>query len=130
MRVPYADGSLQHAPARLDDSLLIKMCDIFPTDYYGAMRAIEFSQRPLLQSSGFVAQPLDEAVFVILGCEPMGICALLTAKTKGVGKIYVVDSVEERLAEAEKVGGIPLKLGHDDILKIVKENTGGCGQIQ
>ena len=103
------------------------MCDIFPTGYYGAMRAIEFIQRPLLQSSGFVAQPLKEAVFVILGCGPVGICALLTARTKGVGSIYVVDSVDERLAEAEKMGGIPLKLGRDDIPKIIKEATDGRG---
>lgn len=64
---------------------------------------------------------------VCLGCGPVGICALLTARSKGVGTIYVVDSVDERLAEAESMGGIPLKLGRDDIPKVVMAATGGRG---
>jgi len=135
VRVPYADGTLQHAPARLDDRLLIMMCDIFPTGYYGAIRAIEFVQRPLVgpptsappRAGGFVPQSLDEAVFVCLGCGPVGICALLTARSKGVRTIFAVDAVDERLAEAESMGGIPLKLGRDDIPKAVMESTDGRG---
>ncbi len=47
VRVPLADGTLQAAPADVDDELLIMMSDIFPTGYYGAMRAIEcFKSEP------------------------------------------------------------------------------------
>ncbi|KAI9745061.1 MAG: hypothetical protein M1818_001339 [Claussenomyces sp. TS43310] len=138
VRVPSADGTLKHAPARLEDRLLIMMCDIFPTGYYGAMRAISFIQRPLLPPSAplnqsepptteFVPQSLEDTVFVCLGCGPVGICALLTARTKGVRTIYVVDSVDDRLAEAESMGGIPLKLGRDDIQKVIMDATGGRG---
>ncbi|KAL6899995.1 GroES-like protein [Trichoderma evansii] len=41
VRVPFADGTLHLVPADLDESLLIMMCDIFPTGYYGASRAVE-----------------------------------------------------------------------------------------
>lgn len=41
VRVPFADGTLHLVPPELDESLLIMMCDIFPTGYYGASRAVE-----------------------------------------------------------------------------------------
>lgn len=132
MRVPHGDGTLQHAPAHLDDSLLIMMSDIFPTGYYGAMRAIGFLQRPLLPPAdgsgiGFGTQKLSEAVFVVLGCGPVGLCALLTAKTKGVKTVYAVDSVDQRLEQARLFGGIPLKFGVDDVPQIIKQATDGRG---
>lgn len=132
MRVPHADGTLHHAPAHLDDGLLLMMSDIFPTGYYGAMRAVGYLERPILPpvgigSAGFGAQSLDQAAFVILGCGPVGLCALLTAKSKGVKTVYAVDSVDERLEQARSFGGIPLKLGVDDIPQIIKDATEGRG---
>lgn len=139
--MPYADGTLQHAPPQLEDNLLIMMCDIFPTGYYGSMRAIDFAQRPLLPAPkssvcngantkpglSFVTQSLDEMVFVCFGCGPVGICALITAISKGVKKIYAVDAVDDRLAEAKAIGAIPLKLGKDDIQKTILDATEGRG---
>jgi len=108
------------------------MSDIFPTGYYGAMRAIGFLQRPLLPPAdgsgiGFGTQKLNEAVFVVLGCGPVGLCALLTAKTKGVKTVYAVDSVDQRLEQARLFGGIPLKFGVDDVPQIIKQATDGRG---
>ncbi|KAF2498487.1 GroES-like protein [Lophium mytilinum] len=139
VRVPFAEGTLQHVPPNLDERLLVMMCDIFPTGYYGAMRAIEFIGKPLLpqavqngsghekRAATFEPQALKDTVFVVLGCGPVGICAVLTALSKGVGTVYVVDAVDERLAEAEAVGGKPLKLGRDDIQEIVMKATDGRG---
>ncbi|KAI1610531.1 chaperonin 10-like protein [Exophiala viscosa] len=139
VRVPYADGTLQPAPETVPEDLLIMMSDIFPTGYYGAMRAIEYFA-PTSSSSGELngdsgthaalslkMQTLDKAIFVCLGCGPVGLCAILTARSKGVRTIYVVDSVDDRLEQAAKLGGIPLKLGRDDIPAIIKEATGGRG---
>ncbi|KAJ4248454.1 hypothetical protein NW762_012791 [Fusarium torreyae] len=108
------------------------MCDIFPTGYYGAMRAITFLERPLLtppenNGQAFGSQPMSESVFVVFGCGPVGLCALLTAKTKGVGTVYAVDSVDERLDMAQSMGCVPLKLGRDDVVKAVMEATDGRG---
>lgn len=124
--MPFADGTLQPIPDGLEDDLLIMMCDIFPTGYYGASRAISAF---LLQTNddAFVPQKLSEAVFVCLGCGPVGLCAILTAKAKGVATVYAVDSVDDRLEEAKKFGAIPLKLGEDDVQKTVFDSTEGRG---
>jgi len=142
VRVPFANGTLQLAPEDVDDELLIMMCDIFPTGFYGATRAIDtFAHPPSANGNptkmngveksstedSFVKQSIYDAVFVCLGCGPVGLCAVMTAKSKGVRKIFCVDSVDDRLAEAEKMGGIPLKLGRDDIKAIVLDATEGRG---
>lgn len=151
VRVPFADGTLQPTPSNVTDHLLIMMCDIFPTGYYGAMRATDafFNPSSYLgvppvangsvscngsngiytkkSSTGFILQSIYETVFVCIGCGPVGICAIVTARSKGVRTIYVIDSVDERLVEAEKLGGIPLKLGRDDVKKTILEATEGRG---
>ncbi|OQV08807.1 hypothetical protein CLAIMM_13025 [Cladophialophora immunda] len=138
VRVPFADGTLHPAPEYVDDDLLIMMCDIFPTGYYGAMRAVEYFRTPGMENgngtyhldnqSGLLkTQNLADAVFVCLGCGPVGLCAILTARSKGVRTIYVVDSVDDRLDQAAKLGGIPLKLGRDDVKEMVMNVTEGRG---
>lgn len=138
VRVPYADGTLRVMRNNIRDELLIMMSDIFPTGFYGASRALQGFQdnynddrncgdNPLTASSGFKRQSLTEAVFVCLGCGPVGLCAILTARSKGVRTIYVVDSVDDRLAEAKAMGGIPLKLGQDDVQATVMAATDGRG---
>ena len=139
VRVPFADGTLQIIPGDVNDKLLIMMSDIFPTGFYGASRAIERfpAWQPVVngvngngvakRSSSFITQSISDAVFVCLGCGPVGLCAILTALSKGVRTIYVVDSVEDRLREAESMGGIPLKLGRDDIQRTILEATQGRG---
>lgn len=144
VRVPFAEGTLRAAPETIDDELLIMMCDIFPTGYYGASRAVQsfLSMRSFdsIRSNDdgieestnasrpeFKTQSLHETVFVVLGCGPVGLCAILTAKSKGVRTVYVVDSVDDRLEEAKNMGGIPLKLGRDDIQAIIHTATEGRG---
>ncbi|KIW37492.1 uncharacterized protein PV06_10531 [Exophiala oligosperma] len=140
VRVPFADGTLKSTPEGVDDELLIMMCDIFPTGHYGAMRAIEcFRSSDLVNGNHYTdldspkrsglskSQSLEEAVFVCLGCGPVGLCAILTARSKGVRTIYVVDSVDDRLDQAAKLGGIPLKLGRDDVQAKVMKATQGRG---
>jgi threonine dehydrogenase-like Zn-dependent dehydrogenase len=150
VRVPYADGTLQHVPADLDDRLTIMMSDIFPTGYYGACRAVEgllnqlespltsFShQNPRdISSTASSSTPppsaaardlLSGQVIVILGCGPVGICAIATAISKGITKVYAVDSVADRLKEAKELGATPLQLGKDNIEEVIKTSTAGRG---
>ena len=153
VRVPFADGTLQPAPQGVSDDLLIMMCDIFPTGFYGATRAADAFTNPssylgappsaqglanghsngavngvglgevVKSRNDFLLQSLYETVFVCLGCGPVGLCAIITARSRGVKTIYCVDSVDERLEEARKMGGIPLKLGQDDIKQIILDAT-------
>jgi hypothetical protein len=131
----------EHWNVRLLDLMtgFLSWCAIYSQqDITGQMRAISFLERPLLTPSntlngfhqskgGFITQSLEDVVLVCLGCGPVGLCALLTAQAKGVKTIYVVDSVDDRLAEAESMGGIPLKLGRDDIKKVIMDVTDGRG---
>ena len=144
VRVPDADGTLQLAPPDIKDELLVMMSDIFPTGYYGAMRAMsQFAAPPTTNdnpgqeagssssssssSKAMQKQPLESAVIVCLGCGIVGLCAIMTAVVKGAGTVFCVDSVEDRLEQARRMGGIPLRLGVDDIHKAVMEATGGRG---
>lgn len=141
VRVPSADGTLILAPEKIEDDLLVMMSDIFPTGYYGAMRALSQFGSPgwgpqrSEQSNGepsntagpMVKQPIDETVVVCLGCGIVGLCAIMTAVVKGAGTVFCVDSVEDRLEQAERMGGIPLRLGVDDVLGAVQKATNGRG---
>jgi len=133
VRIPDADGTLLLAPEDLEDELLIMMSDIFPTGYYGAMRAIsQFATQSLLARPEkadqlMQKQPLDSAVVVCLGCGIVGLCAAMTAVVKGAGIVFCVDSVEDRLEQAKRMGGIPLRLGVDNIHEAVMKATDGRG---
>lgn len=142
VRVPFADSTLEFIPEEVSDDIMIIMCDIFPTGYYGAMKAITKLMRnnetaesivggtlhaPSALRPNFQKVKLDEAVIVCLGCGPVGLCAVLTAKVLGAGTVYAVDSVDDRLEEARKMGAQPLKLGTDDVLEIIKSVTDGRG---
>ena len=106
------------------------------TRYYGAMRAVAcFKDSSNLKLAGldgsdsakYAAQDISEAVFVCLGCGPVGLCAITAARSKGVQTIYAVDSVDDRLQDAARMGAIPLRLGQDDIKETVLKATDGRG---
>jgi len=155
VRVPFADGTLLQAPESMDDRLLLMMCDIFPTGFYGASRAIDGftkgkhcdpandtaktngSSNGITNGSSngsrtvsqleFTEQSLYDTVFVCIGCGPVGLCAILTAKAKGVKTLYAVDSVEDRLADARRFGAIPLNLTTVDVRQTIMDATDGRG---
>lgn len=122
------------------------MCDIFPTGYYGACRALEGLQNQLhspltsLHGTEVILNgqngskngdrhigSLESSVVVCLGCGPVGICAIATARSKGIQTVLAVDSVEDRLEEAAQLGAIPLNLSKHDILEQVMSRTQGRG---
>jgi threonine dehydrogenase-like Zn-dependent dehydrogenase len=95
--------------------LLVLMADIFPTGYFAAARFLKD------------LSPTDKKEFttVVIGCGPVGICAITCALTM-VKTVYAIDSVPERLAEAEKIGAIPINLNDSPVEKI-KAATDGRG---
>lgn len=147
VRVPFADGTLQHVPAKLDRRLLIMMCDIFPTGYYGAHRAIEglrtqYSSRltsfsPVMQDAHAAPckssrlhranQKLRKSTIVILGCGPVGICAIAAARGEGVKTVFAIDSVQDRLDEAAQFGAVTIVLGEEDIKARILDATDNRG---
>ena len=95
--------------------MLVLMADIFPTGYFAAARFLkDLNQRDK-----------DEFTTVVIGCGPVGLCAITCALTM-VKTVYAIDSVPERLAEAEKLGAIPIALNDSPVEKI-KAASGGRG---
>lgn len=151
VRVPYANGTLERLPAAVAVERMLLMCDIFPTGYYGAMRAITKLLRntetavtvpetadnvpaikgidEVLLDPYYVKQKPEELVVLCLGCGPVGLCATLTAKVlvgdKGI--VVAVDSVPDRLEEARKMGAQTLNLTTDDVVGEIKKLTDGRG---
>ncbi|OAG45260.1 hypothetical protein AYO21_00608 [Fonsecaea monophora] len=115
VRVPLADTTLFKSPDGVDENLLVLMADIFPTGYFAASRFLS-DLRP---------DEREDFTAVIIGCGPVGICAIATALTM-VKTVYAIDSVPERLAEAEKIGAIALALDDQPADKI-RAATGGRG---
>lgn len=89
VRIPYADTSLYHLPAGVDDEALVMLSDILPTGFEcGVLNG-------RVQPGSTVA---------IVGSGPIGLAALLTAQFFSPAKIIVVDVDDNRLATASRFG--------------------------
>jgi len=115
VRVPLANSTLVKRPDGIPEEMLVLMADIFPTGYFAASRFLK----------NLPQRDRDEFTTVVIGCGPVGICAITCALTM-VKTVYAIDSVPERLAEAEKIGAIPIRLDDSPVDKI-KAASGGRG---
>jgi threonine dehydrogenase-like Zn-dependent dehydrogenase len=74
---------------------------------------------------------LADAVVVVVGCGPVGICAITSASMwVRPGNLYAVDSVQERLDQAGRHGAIPLHLdgqGDESPQAVIRARTNGRG---
>ncbi len=151
VRVPFAETTLERIPEVIEPNRMLLMCDIFPTGYYGAMRAITKVLRntdtaaTVPEVSGtlpdvggidgvilkpqFIKQKAGELVVLCLGCGPVGLCAILTAKVLvgASGTVIAVDAVADRLEEARKMGAVTIDLSSADVVAEVKKLTDGRG---
>ncbi|KAI1167844.1 GroES-like protein [Nemania serpens] len=119
VRVPFADGTVVKAPSEIDDKALILMADIFPTGFFGARNAFN--------SLGM--QDPAEATAVVIGCGPVGLCAVVSALEYKPKYLFAIDSVDSRLEIARSLGAEPLnfKTDPEGITKRIKEVTEGRG---
>ena len=99
----------------IPEEMLVLMADIFPTGYFAASRFLK----------NLPQRDRDEYTAVVIGCGPVGICAITCALTM-VKTVYAIDSVPERLAEAKNIGAIPININDNPIEK-VKAASGGRG---
>lgn len=119
MRVPLADGTVMKAPPEIDDKALILMADIFPTGFFGARNAFNAlgSQKP------------SEATAVVIGCGPVGLCAIISALEYKPKHLFAIDSIDSRLELAKSLGAEPLNFRTDKegMLSRIREVTDGRG---
>lgn len=119
VRVPNADGSLMKAPEGVDEKFLILMADIFPTGYFAASNAFKNSTQ----------EQISEQTVVLIGCGPVGLCALINALEYKPKHLLAVDSVPSRLELARSLGAEPwnFQLDRPGLDKRVSELTAGRG---
>jgi len=111
VRVPLADASLMKLPEgiSLEEGLLLG--DILSTGFYCAKQA----------------EIKPGNTYVVVGCGPVGLLAILGAIDYGADKIFAIDTVPERLTMAQKFGATPIHATHQDAIDILKEETEGRG---
>lgn len=119
MRVPLADATAVKAPPGIEEKKLVLMADIFPTGYFAAANAFK----------GFDQDTINQSVVVLIGCGPVGMCALINALEYKPKIVIAVDRVESRLELAKKLGAEPWNDQKDKegLVKRVKELTEGRG---
>jgi threonine dehydrogenase-like Zn-dependent dehydrogenase len=119
VRVPWADGTVIKAPDSISDKALVLMADIWPTGFFGASNGFK-----MLEGKDPTALTV-----VVIGCGPVGLCAIISALDYRPKYLFAIDGVESRLQLAEKLGAMPLnyKLGPDEMSKQIKDATNGRG---
>ncbi|KAK5130971.1 hypothetical protein LTR08_001527 [Meristemomyces frigidus] len=115
VRVPLADTTIVLAPSNIPEEMLVLMADIFPTGYFAAARFLK----------NLSARDKKEFTAVVIGCGPVGCCAITCALTM-VDTVYAIDSVPERLEYAKGLGAKVIALDDDPVAKI-KAATDGRG---
>ncbi|KAI5816808.1 chaperonin 10-like protein [Pyronema omphalodes] len=112
VRVPLADGTLFSVPSTIEPENVILMADIFPTGFFAAKNA--FASLPASKHSSSVA--------VVIGCGPVGLCAIVAALEYKPKKLFAIDSVASRLQQAAELGDIvvPLNFAGEGGVEAVK----------
>jgi threonine dehydrogenase-like Zn-dependent dehydrogenase len=107
------------APDGVDDKYLVLMADIFPTGYFAASNAFKNS----------TPEQIAEQTVVLIGCGPVGLCALINALEFHPKHVLAVDSVPSRLELAKSLGAEPWNFmtDRDGLHKRVLELTEGRG---
>ncbi|MCJ1365122.1 hypothetical protein MMC16_004242 [Acarospora aff. strigata] len=119
VRVPLADATVMKAPEGIEDNALVLMADIFPTGYFAAHNAFKDLSK----------EQIANATVVVVGCGPVGLCALINAESYKPKHLLAVDSVQPRLDLAKSLGGEPwnFQTDREGLDKRVKELTDGRG---
>jgi threonine dehydrogenase-like Zn-dependent dehydrogenase len=108
MRVPEADLTLRKMPENgLEDEDILFVGDILTTGY------------DAIRKAGM--QPGD--LVAVVGCGPVGLCTLMSARALGAGRIVAIDMVSDRLKLAESLGAVAVNPKETDPEDVIREMT-------
>jgi threonine dehydrogenase-like Zn-dependent dehydrogenase len=111
LRVPRADVNLMAVPEDLEDERALFLGDVLTTGYYGTA----------------VAGISPGDTVAVVGAGPVGFFCVQGARAHGAGQVVALDSVEDRLALAERAGAVPVHVGRRNPEVAVDELTEGRG---
>lgn len=119
VRIPLADSTVMKAPPGIEEKKLVLMADIFPTGYFAASNAF----------SSMSKEEIADSTVVVIGCGPVGLCALVNAVDYKPKQLFAVDSIESRLDIAKSLGAEPLNFQKDreGLEQRIKDVTQGRG---
>ncbi|KFY04909.1 hypothetical protein O988_00409 [Pseudogymnoascus sp. VKM F-3808] len=119
VRVPLADSTVVKAPPGIDELKLCLMADIFPTGYFAASNAF----------TGLSEATIQQSTVVVIGCGPVGLCALINALKYKPKNLLAIDGVEDRLGLANRLGAEPWNYltSREGLNSRIKELTSGRG---
>lgn len=106
LRVPYAEDNLFRLPDSFDVNSTKGLSYLFLSDIFATgWTALDFA--------GF--EPGD--TLAVFGAGPVGLLATYSAFLRGASRVYVVDSVPQRLEIAESLGAIPINFVDTDAVE-------------
>jgi len=111
IRVPMADSTLLPLHSDLDEKKGLLLGDVFSTGYFCADNAC--------------IKP--DAVYVVIGCGPVGLMTVIAAKQLGASMLFVVDTIPERLEVAKQFGAVPLNALGTNVKEHILNATNGRG---
>lgn len=119
VRVPLADSTAMKAPEGIADNALVLMADIFPTGCFAADNGFKDLSK----------EQISEATVVLIGCGPVGLCALINVENYKPKHLLAVDSIQSRLELAKSLGAEPwnFQTDREGLDKRVKELTDDRG---
>ncbi|WP_058545195.1 zinc-dependent alcohol dehydrogenase [Pseudomonas fluorescens] len=110
-RIPFAHIGLVKLPQEITDDQAIAMSDIFPTAWFGAE----------------MAQIKDGDTVAVFGCGPVGLFAIYSARLMGAGRVFAIDSLEDRLARARELGAECINFEKEDPVETIARLTSDIG---
>lgn len=111
VRVPMADSTLMKIPDGVGPEEALLLGDVMSTGFFCAAQA----------------NVKESGAFVVVGCGPVGLMAVLGARELKGQHIVAVDTVPERLAKAKEFGALALHAVNDPVIDIVRDLTEGRG---
>lgn len=111
VRVPLAQSTLVPVPPDVSGARALLSGDVLSTGMYCALQA----------GAG------DCQTLAVVGAGPVGLMAALCALHLGAGRVFVLDSVPERLELAGRFGATPLSIVDGAAEREIREHTRGRG---
>lgn len=111
VRVPLADSTLMKIQEGVSAEEGMMLGDIISTGFFCAHQA--------------EIKPTN--TYVVVGCGPVGLMAILGAREYGAENIFAIDTVEARLAHAGKFGAQTVSAASQNAVALIKDATDGRG---
>ena len=111
VRVPLAESTLMKVPDGVSMEEALLLGDVMSTGFFCARQA----------------EVKESGVYVVVGCGPVGLMAVLGAREMGARTIFAVDTVAERLDKAEEFGASPINSLSDHVVDRIREASEGRG---